>query len=410
METRYIKYGSEVHKKDYQDARNIYIQKLKKAKCLYLNTAVEETHGNQKKLFGLLNSLTKEPIGNQLPPDNEESLADGFAAFFQEKIEAICKSFNLKDCLKVSSTYPNHLPRMLSFRAVSQGEIRRLLGKAKPTTCVLDTIPTKLLKAHQDAFLPLVTKLINLSLTTGVFPDTWKKTIVRPLLKKSGLETVFKNYRLVSNLNSISKLLEATVVTQLQDHLYSQELLPHYQSSYRANFSTETLLVKLVDDILNGMESQEVTALVALDLSAAFDTVDHDLLLLILKSHFGVDGIPLAWIKSYLDHRSFQVQVGSALSQSIEVPYAIPQGSLLGPVLFICYISTLSDIIQHTSTSMLGYADDHAVYNSFSPANEVSALEELTELTMRIRDWMRSSFLKMNDSKTELVIFGTQNQ
>ena len=84
METRYIKSGSEVHKKDYQDARNIYLQKLKIAKCLYLNTAVEETHGNQKKLFGLLNSLTKEPIGNQLPPGSEESLADGFAAFFWE--------------------------------------------------------------------------------------------------------------------------------------------------------------------------------------------------------------------------------------------------------------------------------------------------------------------------------------
>ena len=97
-------------------------------------------------------------------------------------------------------------------------------------------------------------------------------------------------------------------------------------------------------------------------------------------------GTPLAWIKSYLDHRSFQVQVGTALSQSIEVPYAIPQGSLLGPVLFICYISTLSDIIQDTSASMLGYADDHVVYKSFLPANVVSALKELTELTTRIRD------------------------
>ena len=250
-----------------------------------------------------------------------------------------------------------------------------------------------------------MTVLINLSLTTGVFPNAWKKTIVRPLLKKSGLETVFKNYRPVSNLNFISKLLEAGVLTQLQDHLYGQKLLPQYQSSYRANFSTETLLVKLVDDILNGMESQEVTALVALDLSAAFDTVDHDLLLVILKSWFGVNSTPLAWIKSYLDHRSFQVQVGTALSQAIEVPYAVPQGSLLGPVLFICYISTLSDIIQDTSASMLGYADDYAVYKSFSPTNEVSALKELTELTMRIRDWMKSSFLKMNDSKTELVIF-----
>ena len=102
--------------------------------------------------------------------------------------------------------------------------------------------------------------------------------------------------------------------------------------------------------------------------------------------------------------------MGTALSQSIEVPYAVPQGSLLGPVLFICYISTLSDIIQDTSASMLGNADDHAVYKSFLPANEAFALNELTELTMRIRNWMKSSFFKMNDSKTELVIFGTQNQ
>ena len=117
MEARYIKSSSEVHKKEYQDARNIYLQKLKKAKCLYLNTAVEETQGNQKKLFGLLDSLTKEPTGNQLPPGSEESLADGFASFFWGKIEAICKSFNLKDCLKVSFTYPNHLPRIVIFQS-----------------------------------------------------------------------------------------------------------------------------------------------------------------------------------------------------------------------------------------------------------------------------------------------------
>ena len=107
----------------------------------------------------------------------------------------------------------------------------------------------------------------------------------------------------------------------------------------------ETLLLKLIDDILKGMESQEVTALVALDLSAAFNIVDHDLLLVILRSSFGIDGIPLLWIKSYLSNRSFQVQVGSALLEPMNVPYAVPQGSLLGPVLFICYIATLENVI-----------------------------------------------------------------
>ena len=119
----------------------------------------------------------------------------------------------------------------------------------------------------------------------------------------------------------------------------------------------------------------------------------------------------LNWhIRSYLDGRSFQVQVGSALSQPIDVPYAAPQGSLLGPVLFICYIATPNDIIQGTSASMLGYADDHAAYKIFLPIDESSALESLTEVIMRMRNWMKHSFLKMNDSKTEIVIPGTNSQ
>ena len=219
-----------------------------------------------------------------------------------------------------------------------------------------------------------------------------------------------KNNRPVSNLNFISSLLESAVLLQIQKHLYNQNLLPQYQSSYQANFSTETLLLKLMDDILKSMESQEAAALVVLDLSAAFDTVDHDLLLVILKSHFGIDGIPLAWIRSYLNSRSFQVQVGGALSETIYIPYAVPQGSLFDPVLFICYIATLENIIQDTSTSQLGYADDHAVYNSFLATDELPALKKLSEVTVKIRNWMRQPFLKMNDLKTEIVIFGACSQ
>ena len=269
----------------------------------------------------------------------------------------------------------------------------------------MDTIQTKLLKAYPEVFLPLITRLLNLSLTSGIFPSIWKRAIVKLLLKKPGLERIFKNYRPVSNLNFISKLLKSAVLIHSQDHLYSQKLLPQYQSSYRVTFSTETLLMKLVDDILNGMESQEVTALAALHLSAAFDTVNHDLLLVILKSHFGIDGTPLVWIRSYLDGRSFQVHVGSALSQLIDVPYAVPQGSLLGPVLLICYIATLNDIIQGTSACTLGCADDHAVSKCILPIDESSALKSLTEVIMRITNWMKHLFLKMNDSKTEIVMY-----
>ena len=125
MEARYIKSCTEMDKKAYQDTRNIYLLKLKRAKCLYLNTAVEETQGDQRKLFGLLDSLTKEPGGNLMSLVCDASLAEGFAGFFfQEKIETMCESFNLVDCLKVPFTFLNDLPRMSSFKAVSLDEIR----------------------------------------------------------------------------------------------------------------------------------------------------------------------------------------------------------------------------------------------------------------------------------------------
>ena len=158
------------------------------------------------------------------------------------------------------------------------------------------------------------------------------------------------------------------------------------------------------------MEAQEVTALVALDLSTAFDTVNNELLLVILRSHFGIDVITLPWIKSYLNKRSFQVQEGSTLLEPIDIPYAIPQGSPMGPVLFICYIAILENIIQDTSTSLLGYADNHTVYNSFLPTDEHLTLENLSVVMNKIRNRMRHSFLKMNNSKMEIVMFGTRNQ
>ena len=178
--------------------------------------------------------------------------------------------------------------------------------------------PNYTARKHPEAFFPLITRLINLSLSSGTFPQTWKRAIGKHLLK-IGLENIFKMYRPVCNLNFISKLLEGLVPLQFQEHLYKLSLLPQYQSSYQTNFLTETLLLKLIDDILKGMEAQEVMALVGLDLSAAFDMVDHLLLLVILRSHFGIDGIPLTWIKSYLNKRSFQVQVGSTFSEPIDV-------------------------------------------------------------------------------------------
>ena len=167
-----------------------------------------------------------------MPPGSDASPAEGFACFFWDKIETINKPFSPEDHPRVHFTFPNDLPRMLSFKSITLSEVRWLLSKAKPTTCLLDTIQTRLLKTHPEASLPLITKLINLSLTSGTFPCIWKRAIVKPLFKKIVLENIFKSYKPLSNLNSISKLLESAVLLQIQEHLYNLNLLPQYQCSY----------------------------------------------------------------------------------------------------------------------------------------------------------------------------------
>ena len=200
-------------------------------------------------------SLTKEPGGNLCHQALMHHLQKALHTFLWDKIETICKSFNPEDHLRVPITFPNDLPRMPSFKPVILSDVRWLLSRPKPTTCLSDTIPTRLLKTYPEAFLPLIIWLINLPLTSGTFPYIWKRAIVMPLLEKIGLENILKNYRPVSNLNFISKLLESAVLLQIQEHMYNLNLIPQYQSSYQVNFSTDTLLLKLIGDILKGMES-----------------------------------------------------------------------------------------------------------------------------------------------------------
>ena len=155
-------------------------------------------------------------------------------------------------------------------------------------SCPLDPIPITLLVEHLDELLPLSTRMVNLSLNTGYFPDSWKLAIVRPLLKKDGLEPVPKNYRPVSNLQYISKLAETVVAKQLQKHLSLKNLFPVFKSAYCHHHNTETALLKVVNDILLNVDKQRVTLLLLLNLSAAFDTVDHSTLLRRLEHSFGI--------------------------------------------------------------------------------------------------------------------------
>ena len=180
--------------------------------------------------------------------------------------------------------------KIQKFRRLTTREVKNIIMRIQIKSCDSDPIRAELLKATLSKTLPIIAKIMNSSLEEGMFASDWKTAIVRPLLKKIGLELIHSNYRPVSNLPFLSKCLQQCALTQFNDHCRKHNLMPDYQSAYRENYSCETALIKIVDDILWSMENGEVTALMALHLLVALNTVDHEILLRVLQKRFGIEG------------------------------------------------------------------------------------------------------------------------
>ena len=192
-------------------------------------------------------------------------------------------------------------------------DVEKLISSSSSKTCQLDPAPTWLVKEFGALLSPFICLLFNQSLATGCFPRSYGHAIVLPLLKKNNLDASQpKNFRPVSNLCYLSKLLETVVQKQLQQFLDEHDAMPTHQSAYRKYHSTETALLKLFNDLLVATDRGHVSGLCLLDLTAAFDIVDHDLLLSRLDRTFGVRGQVRAWFKSYLTGRTFRVVLGAA--------------------------------------------------------------------------------------------------
>ena len=205
-----------------------------------------------------------------------------------------------------------------AFHPLTENDVWALIQTSAKKSCLTDPMPTSLVVGCLDVLLPVIRRTVNSSLFLAYFPGEWKEALVNPLLKKTGLDSVFKNLRPMSNLQFLSKLTERAVFDQKYNHMMDLGLYPPLQSAYRKCHNT---------------------LLVLLDLSAAFDTVDHKILLHRLQSSFGITGTALKWFKFYLSDRSQRVFLDGCLSESSKLPHGVPQGSCLGALLFTIYIN-----------------------------------------------------------------------
>src|ERR1051325_11027369 len=242
-------------------------------------TIMSLTPSNEQIIHQICSSTCSSP----------SQLASNFLYFFNDKIAKLCSSLIvLGNAIKSPHSPPLFPPPSLSFFSpTTEAEVRKAIMFSSNATCALDSIPTQLLKSCLDVLIQPITTIINLSLTEGSFPDSFKSAIVTPLHKKHSLpHDDLSSYRPISNLNFISKILERIIHSRLSDHLQSFPSFCPFQSAYRKFHSTETALLRIYNDLLLSINQQKVSALILLDLSAAFDTIDHQILLDRLSLNF----------------------------------------------------------------------------------------------------------------------------
>ena len=386
---------------------------IEQAKAAYYTSQIDKNKGDSKTLFKLTNSLMGKNGETILPThSSDKTLADQFLSFFHNKIDNIrtglCAMVD-EPLVEIPDQSFNGVP-LNCFSSVTLQEIRHIILKAPSKSCELDPLPSWLLKECVDELSPIVTSIGNASLNHAIVPVSLKTALIRPLLKKSGLDKeVLKNYRPVSNLSFISKVLEKVVAKRLDDYMLDNNLYSSVQSAYRERHSTETALLKVQSDILTALDSGSGAVLLMLDLSAAFDTIDHGILLSRLNSLYGISGDALDWSKSYLSNRVQRVIIGDTVSECKNLNFGVPQGSVLGPKIYCMYTKPRSDMIAGHGLSHHCYADDTQLYIAIEhSANLHSELLRMERCVADIRNWMRHNMLKLNDDKTELIVFASR--
>ena len=349
--------------------------------------------------------------------DCDFDLANQFNQTFSDKVYDIRQSLEQVSVISDQSVSVPTVPEPSSsisvldtFTPTDIDEICLIIKNNGVKTGHGDVLTPSLIKQHLDVLCPHFVQLVNLSLSSSCC-DGIKEAHVIPILKALNLDkNDLTNYRPVSLLSFISKLTERVVHSRINAHLSANSLHNHSQYGYKKNHSCETLLLKLVDDILVAVDQKFGVVVMIIDLSAAFDTVDHSILLNMLQFKYHITGPALKWLKSFLSGRTKRVRVGDCLSESFVVNFGVAQGSVLGPLLFNLYCSSISEVFVSCGFGCMGYADDNIGVRVFPAYASISNFTEIIPNCLRsLKRWANSHFLKLNASKTQLMVFGNSS-
>ena len=398
---------------NYRHERNLTNNFIRKVKSDYYHSCIESNECNQSGMWQIVNQLTslktKSTCINQI---NSNGVLTNDS---DEIAEAMNKHFTsigplLSDTIPNTGTCFNQYLKGVTdctfqLRPVTVVQVSKLLDKLPVKKATgLDDISNRLLKEASNAISNQITDIFNLSIATGTFPKEWKMARVTSIFKKDD-RTDPNNYRPISVISAISKVFERLIFDQLYSYLQSNGLLAKTQSGFRAQHSTVTALLEATDSWYQNIDNGDINAVLFLDLKKAFDTVNHSILLQKL-SFYGVKNQSLNWFKSYLEDRQQCCYVNGKTSSLRLLTCGVPQGSILGPLLFLIYINDLPSCLPKEATRM--YADDTAVTLT---GNNPAQIQTLIDCSLAdVTTWLNSNKLTLNTTKTDVLFIGSNQR
>jgi hypothetical protein len=410
LERRWKSTGAETDRVKYRMACRNANALINASRNQHRYQHIVELKGDARRTWSAVKMLLH---GEAVQSDGKQAdhavFCNTLATFFVNKVRNIRSAITVALSGQCVEPLSSDLPcrRLLSeFTLVTAEEVQRVLRSMSSKSSPLDFVPTSLLKACSGVFSQIIADLANMTFRSGSFPTKFRIAQITPLLKKRGLEENDpSSYRPISNLNTISKVLERLVLTRLTSHSNESAAIDSFQSAYRHGYSTETALLQVTSDIFEAFDAGESVLLIALDQSAAFDCIHHATLIDRLQHTYGLTGATLNWLTSYLSSRQSFVKWRNCSSDYIHVDTGVPQGSALGPQLFSMYIAPLAGLIRSFGVRYHQYADDTQLYISMSRNNSDVQLETLERCVSKVHEWLLHNGLALNPAKSEAVQF-----